>query len=289
MTRPCLIGTIACLLICAATLPLEGSFVAVPLEKLVEEADLIVAGKVAKIEDGVFNRGRQFDAAIVEVTETLKGAAKPKTVKIAQPARGGLETSVDIRFAAGQEGIWLLKKDAERDVYWATHPSQFQELKQKEQVAKLVKARAELPGGKEVNGLVARAEALKEGDAHQVRFSLKNVSEKPIVICTWIGNRPLLVDWIGPDGKKRESDHYKFLERVRIRGLHEQDFVTIQPGGVLFLGPAGANANLALPLKEAGEHKVTVSYATKEDGKLFNLKGVWTGTVVANEVKITVR
>jgi hypothetical protein len=38
-----------------------------------------------------------------------------------------------------------------------------------------------------------------------------------------------------------------------------------------------------------GRHRVTVSYVNMEDGKEFNLKNVWTGTVTANEVAFTVK
>ena len=126
----------------------QADFAPVALEKLVDDAAVIVQGKVTKVEDAGFKRnGRAFDAAAVQVTAVLKGDAKLKEVRIAQPGMGGLAVSTDIRFKKDQEGIWLLNqekdaKDREAAVLWATHPSQLQPSKEKETVAKAIKAQA---------------------------------------------------------------------------------------------------------------------------------------------------
>jgi hypothetical protein len=275
--------------------PVRGSFAAVPLEILVDEAEVIVQGKVVKIEDAKFarkfgNTERKYDAAVVEVMAVLKGPAKLKEVRIAQPAAGGLALSTDIRFAAGQEGIWLLNRGAEKDVYWALHPSQFQPAKEKENLAKLVQERDKLPAGKPADGLAARAEVVKQDKGFAVRFSLKNVSDKPLKVCDYVGNRPLQVEWIGPDGKKRESKHYDWLKAVRLRPVSEENFVTLQPGGVLFLAAQfGKDQGIRFEDAGPGEHKVTVGYVNQEDGKPFQLKDVWTGLVTAAAVVVTVK
>src|SRR5438876_12350540 len=84
-----------------------------------------------------------------KVSAILKTPAKfgkPKEVHIGQSGLAKI-TSADIRFRAGQQGIWLLSKDPgqnkvvvmkgevlapdpERNVYWAKHPSQFQSEKE---------------------------------------------------------------------------------------------------------------------------------------------------------------
>jgi hypothetical protein len=126
----------------------HADFAPIPLEQLVKDAVLIVEGKVAKVEDAGFVRGqRKYDAAVVQVKAVLKGDAKVKEVRIGQPAPGGLALSTDIRFKVGQEGIWLLKKQAdakgkEAEVYWALHPSQLQPLAEREKVAKVIKDQA---------------------------------------------------------------------------------------------------------------------------------------------------
>ena len=133
-----------------------------------------------------------------------------------------------------------------------------------------------------------------------VRFSLKNVSEKPITICDYVGNHPLKVEWIGPDGKTLRSDHYGWLRAAHIASLSEKNFVTIPAGGVRRIGPQGDTSGIVFqptpekPLRfgnvtTPGKHRVTVSYANMEDGKKFNQQNVWTGTVTANEVAFTVK
>src|SRR5262249_19578441 len=123
----------------------------------------------------------------------------------------------------------------------------------------------------------------------EVRFTLKNVTDKPIVICDYVGNRPLGVDWTGPDGKKRESPHYDWLKAVRLRPLSKENFVTIPPGGVVAVGLEIKGPGIAFPMAGSGKHKLTVRYTNKEDGKAFGLKDVWTGTVAAPEVTVTVK
>ena len=287
------------------------SWAAVALEILADEADVIIVGKVTKIQDGGFAVGqRKFDVAVVKVSRILKSkpqVGKPKQLRIGQPSRGRIGLSTDIRFRPGQEGIWLLKKDPDRNVYWARHPSQFQPIKQLKLLTDLVKARQKLAGGKPVDGLTLRAELSihKGGNGptyFQIRISLKNVSDKPVTVCNYVGNQPLQVAWTGPDGKPRKSSHYAWLALVRLRGVSKKEFTTLQPGDVMFLGPRSkqsgiffqpgakrANARASVNVPETGKHAVVVSFKNVEAGKRFGLKGVWTGVVSANAVTFTVK
>jgi hypothetical protein len=164
---------------------------------------------------------------------------------------------------------------------------------------------AEPQGSKPVNGLVASAEVVEikqpnGPSSFEVRFRLKNVSDRPITVCDYVGNQPLKVEWLGPDGKALKSDHYRWLQLADIAGLSEKNFITIPPGGVRTIGPRGENSGILFEpppenpkrfanLVRPGKHLVTVSYANAEDGKKFNLQGVWTGTVTANEVVLDVK
>jgi hypothetical protein len=164
--------------------------------------------------------------------------------------------------------------------------------------------KAEPKGGKAVNGLVASAEVVEQKPAKapaylEVRFTLKNVTDKPITICDYVGNQPLKVEWIGPDGKSLKSDHYGWLRAARIASLSEKNFVTIPAGGVRCIGPRGEGSGIIFHpnpddprfgnVTTPGKHRVTVSYPNMEDGKKFNQQNVWTGTVTANEVAFTVK
>lgn len=146
--------------------------------------------------------------------------------------------------------------------------------------------RAADPGpGKPVNGLAAKAD-LVEGE---IRLTLKNVSDKPMRLCTWIGQRCIDVNWIGPDGKPRESKHYEWMTRARIRGVTGEDFITLKPGQSLVFGPQGKDSNLTLPDPEPGKHAVKLSFKNTQDGKQFKLEGVWTGSVSANEITLNLK
>jgi hypothetical protein len=164
--------------------------------------------------------------------------------------------------------------------------------------------KAEAKGGKAVNGLVASAEVVEQKPAKappylEVLFTLKNVSDKAITICDYVGNHPLKVEWIGPDGKTLRSDHYGWLRAARIASLSEKNFVTISAGGVRRIGPKGEGSGIIFQpypddprfgnVTTPGKHRVTVSYTNTEDGKKFNQQNVWTGTVTANEVVCTVK
>ncbi len=286
MKRLLLIGSMFLI----ASTPSLADVIYIPPAVLIDKADIVVVGKVSKIDDTGAGEGREF--AIIDVREVLKGDPKLKSVRQLQRALKGARLSHRVSVHLGEQGIFILNKVPGTDAYRIGHPSQvvvFSDKNEKEVLAsykKLVEERLKLVGGKEVNGLVARAEAVKEGGQWIVRFSLKNVSDKPITICAWIGGRHLEVKWIGPDGKAIESKIYDWMKAARIRGLAREDFVTIAPGGVIFIGAHGiAHNGIAFDLPE-GESKITISYVNKADGKEFKIGGVWTGKATSNEITV---
>jgi hypothetical protein len=261
----------------------------IPREVLVDRADIIVVGKVTKIDDVGAGQGMEF--AVIEVKDVLKGDPKLKSVKQLQPALMGGRLSHRVTVSIGERGVFMLSKIPNSNAYRFPHPSAFSPTTEKTQDAtiaefkKLIEQRAKLPSGKEVNGLVAQAEVVLEGGAHTVRFRLRNVSDKPIIVCNYLGNRPLKVNWVGPDGKEIESMHYDWLKTARLKRIGAQNFVAIAPGGILALGPRGGDLDsLVFDNAPKGESKVTVSFVNGTNGDEFKIKGVWTGTVTANEV-----
>jgi hypothetical protein len=264
----------------------------IPPEILVDRAEIIVVGKVTRIDDTGAGQGQEF--AIIDVKEVLKGDPKAKSVKLRQPALKGARLSHRITVAVGESGVFMLNKLANGDAYGFGHPSQIGITTEKtektviEGYKKLIEARSKLAGGKEVNGLVARAEVIKEGGGSSIRFSLRNVSTKPIVICDYVGNRPLEVKWIGPDGKEIESQHYDWLKAARLRPVGPENFITIPAGGTHFISPhlGGADNAFRLDSIPAGENKIAISYTNKTNGEAFKIANVWTGTVTANEITI---
>lgn len=260
----------------------------VPPATLIDNAAIVVVGKVSKIDP---TAPPDTEFAIIDVREVLKGDPNIKSVKLMQPALKA-RLSHRVTVSAGEQGVFILNKIPEPDAYRFGHPSQvvvFNEQTEKEVVAsyrKLVEERLKLPTGKPVNGLAARAEVIRERGRIGVRFSIKNVSDKPITICTWIGGQPLQVQWTGPDGKAIESKHYDWMKSARIRGVVKEDFVTIAPGGIVFMGPHGsAMEDFVFNLPD-GESKIVVSYSNKNDGANFKIEGVWTGAAASNEVVV---
>lgn len=178
-------------------------WMALPMEILVDEADLIVVGKVAGIQDGGFDvGGRKYDVTVVEITGVLKALpqlGQPKIAHVGQPAAGGgIAVSTDIGFRPGQQGVWLLGKDPGRNVFWARHPSQFQDGGKQKEISDMIAARKSLPGGEAVQGLVARAEIVEskptKGPAtFEARLSVRNVSDKPLSVCVFPGLQGLKI------------------------------------------------------------------------------------------------
>ena len=87
--------------------------------------------------------------------------------------------------------------------------------------------KGEPAGRKPVGGLVASAEVVEQKPPKgapylEVRFQLKNVTDRAITICDYVGNQPLKVRWIGPDGKTLRSDHYGWLRYVDLAGMFQK-------------------------------------------------------------------
>jgi hypothetical protein len=139
--------------------------------------------------------------------------------------------------------------------------------------------------GEAVKGLAAKAEVVSDG----IRLTLKNVSDKPLAVCTWLGQQCIEVSWIGPDGKPRESHHYDWLKAVRLRNITADDFVTLKPGESIVIGPRGKDSDLKREGADAGKHRVTISYRNVQDGKAHAVQNVWTGKVTAKEVTVAVK
>jgi archaellum component FlaG (FlaF/FlaG flagellin family) len=220
-----------------------------------------------------------------EVVIDGQKVAKPE-VKITRPADPKLEggsVEKSVVFQAAKKGTYRIRITP---IYESGKPGEPKDY---------TLTVSEAAGGKAVGGLEARAEVRQQGKEYTIVFTLKNVSDKPLVVYDWVGDQPLKVQWIGPDGKQRDSHAYKWLEAVRLasptKDTIKNHTVTLAPGEVLVLGPHGRNDKQGIRLTnpEAGEHRVSVTYVNAEDGKKFGLNDVWVGKVTAAEVVFTVK
>lgn len=117
-----------------------------PLRKHLGKVGLVVMGKVLKIVDLAAEGKRmiisehdpQWQEATLYVETVIKGPSGLKTVKFLFPG------SVDIawvevpKFKVGQQGIWLLEKDAKLRAYVLRDPVAFQGKDKLEQIKQLM-------------------------------------------------------------------------------------------------------------------------------------------------------
>jgi hypothetical protein len=89
------------------------------LRHRVERADLVISGEVAKIEPSRFERGAEAVAATVRIAKVLKGDRDRKSVRVVFPK--GVEARwVGVpRFAVGDKGVWILKRESPEREYKA--------------------------------------------------------------------------------------------------------------------------------------------------------------------------
>ena len=107
--------------------PALALWTAVSVETLSQDAELIVQGIVDRTEFGFSLEGRDYDFAVINVSDVPKGDNGITEVRIVQPARSLLMVSTAILFDVGQEGAWLLSRNPSlENEYNITHPSQYQ-------------------------------------------------------------------------------------------------------------------------------------------------------------------
>jgi hypothetical protein len=118
------------------------------LSSLVERADLIVGGKIERLDRKFEQRGKdpkeRFVLGVIQIKQTFKGYLKAKEIYLAWPASPSQESakskdSKQMVYKKGQEGIWLLIKDKKFDMYWANLAEQFESPEQSGKIKEIVK------------------------------------------------------------------------------------------------------------------------------------------------------
>ncbi len=126
---------VAAALIAAAVLSAaHADYARIELPDLVQQTDLIVVGKITKIDKAEPSRDAT-DRATITVEQVLLGKAG-ETVILGFPGEriwigpdgrtSRFEASSWIRYTMGQDGIWLLKWDKKAGLYTAAHPARRQ-------------------------------------------------------------------------------------------------------------------------------------------------------------------
>ena len=114
----------------------------VPLEQLVREADVIVAGEIMRVEPA-----GEFEHAMIRVRKVLKNslAVHPVEVGTDIPLRmpTQIRVSTDLQYRKGREGVWLLQY---RDgVFLTKHPKSLQPLEKLVEIEQLLEMSARRP------------------------------------------------------------------------------------------------------------------------------------------------
>jgi hypothetical protein len=256
--------------------PAPASWIYVPLEELIVQAEFVVSGKITEVEE---NEGLTFGT--ITADKVLKGPKDLKTVKIAWASK---PTPSNISYKKGQEGVWLLNKVKDRDWYMCNHPGNFQPPIYLTKVEKLIRDIAAWEWGKEVNGLAVHLSVTPWHSRYpaSVRLYMKNCSKKTLLILNHAETRPVQAEIIDPDGKQIKVDFYDWVKKADLRAISKHDFHPLAPGQVkCFTMQYRGSFNLE-SLTKKGEYRITATLTNKEDGKRFKLKDVWIGKAVSN-------
>ena len=144
----------ACLLWTICSVPSYGSYGVLPLEKWVTNSEIIVVGKISRVEARHFSltyfksgsKGREknfvtyYDVGTIVNPTVLRGSPALAHIQIAftAPNQKGPFSHMHLSYTKGQHGIWFLKRDSLTGLYIAS----FKDLKLRPEVERLVEAEA---------------------------------------------------------------------------------------------------------------------------------------------------
>jgi len=124
------------------------------LEKLLQDSPVVVAGKIEKIDLAPAPKDGEsqltYDTGYITVSKVVKNTLEKTEIKVgdklplAMPSvNGRIASSVDIRYAKGKEGIWIL--ELKKGKYFAMHPAGLQPKEKERQIAAILASPTEKP------------------------------------------------------------------------------------------------------------------------------------------------
>ncbi len=277
---------------------LRASWAYVPLELRLAGAKYIVVGKIDRIVDGIERNDRTYDVGTIKVSKVLKGPKILKKVKLMWPGPAPFALSTDIKFRKGQEGVWILYPDKEeKDVYWASFPTDFQTLANLPKVKEKMKALEAINWSKPVEGvqlggiveqrdlrnrkIILKGRPVKALVRATAYIVLRNNGKTPIHAVNFPQDEQLTLKIIDPDGQELSV---AMGDRLGDGKLAKHHFLQIMPGSIRSMG-----YGMSLPLiTKAGKYTMQLGYANNRKGEDL-VKGVVLAGQLKGEVAFVVK
>jgi hypothetical protein len=258
--------------------PASASWLYIPFEQLIVEADMVVSGKITDVE-----QSKGLMIGTITVDKVLKGPKELKTVKIGWDA---MPTKNTIPYKKGQDGVWIMNRLRGRECYSCNYPDRYQARDQLARVEKMLKDIEAWKWGKPANGLAIHLSVILGGKHNDdsILIYIKNCTKKTMHVLSHPENRPVKAEIIGPDNKTRIVDFYDWVKKSDLLAIYKGDFHPLPPGKVRCFTMRYRFTYSLASLTQKGEYRITATLTNDEDGKKFKLKDVWTGTAVSNQV-----
>lgn len=278
----------------------QASWAYVPLELRLTGADLVVVGKIDRLTDNFKVGERMHDVGAITVQRVLKGPANLKEAQVAWPGKARFALSTDIRYRVGQQGVWILTRDAKQpNVYRASYPTDFQPPANLPDILAALKKLATMKWSPAKAGLQmavlveqrdmrrARVQAggkpVKTLARASVYLMARNTTGKPMHVANYRFDEPLKLVFTGPDGKPIPVKLYG-ARPPKPPPLAKHNLIGLPPGEM-----RAFSYGLGLPvIKRPGKYQVTISYANDRDGGKLVASTVWRGKLTAPMLEFSV-
>ena len=271
----------------------QASWAYVPLELRLAGAKYVVVGKIDRIVDGIERHERTYDVGAIKISKVLKGPKSLKEVKVMWPGPAPFALSTDIKHRKGQEGVWILYPDKEeKDVYWASFPTDFQQLKELPKIRAKMKAIDAIVWSKALGGLQLGAivelvslrdqkDNLKREPANALANAtayviVRNIGKMLTHVVNFPADQAFTYRFVGPDGKQIPIN----LGNQNAGKLAKYHFLPVSAGEIKAIG-----YGMRLPvIIQPGKYTLELGYINKrKSGKL--VKGpVWAGELKGKAV-----
>jgi hypothetical protein len=184
------------------------------LDTQLDEADMVIVGRIEK-EAGPFKTGDQKPLLVIGtivVRETIKGKA-PKSVEIGYSSRtSSVQTSMDLYYSVGQDGIWFVERDNKKDWRYA----RYYPLSYQDQIQATLSRMKTREYGETKDGLALFAQPTKAvfgtNERPLISVGVKNSSKKTVTILL-PEKFPLRLALKRDDGEPVKIEHFGAMRR----------------------------------------------------------------------------